>query len=318
MADHSDDKAGADSLQREALAWVVRLTSGAATQEDADALGAWRRRSPAHDAAFRDAARLWKQTGSAATISAGALPRSIPRGRRALMTGAALAAGTAGVMLAGAQLGYLPAPGTWLAEHRTGTGEQKRVVLPDGSVAELNTRTSLSVQFTSDKRAVELFDGEVSFSVQKDTSRPFVVIAGRGTTTVTGTLFSVRDRDDTVRVVCVEGAVVVNARETARLAAGDLASYDDRGIHTVARVDAAAETAWRRGMLVFRGQTLRQVVEEINQYRRGRIWLANAAAAQRKLSGAFHLDRLDEVITHVERTLGLQATHLPAGIVILR
>ncbi len=145
-----------------------------------------------------------------------------------------------------------------------------------------------------------------------------MVTAGRGTTTVTGTLFTVRDQDDIVRVVCVEGSVEVRARETAQLSAGDLATYDDRGLHSVARTDAAAETAWRRGMLVFRGQTLRQVVEEINRYRRGRIWLDNAAAAQRKLSGVFHLDRLDEAITHIQRTLGLQATQLPGGIVFLR
>ncbi|TXL72997.1 DUF4880 domain-containing protein [Vineibacter terrae] len=318
MADHSHDKIAAEALQREALAWVVRLTSGAATQADADGLKAWRRRTPAHDTAFRAAVRLWQQAGAAATLANGVRPRPKLPGRRMVMAGAALAAGAAGVMLAGVRLGYVAEPSAWLAEHRTGTGEQKRVVLPDGSVAELNTRTSLSLRFTPAQRGVELLDGEASFAVTKDASRPFVVMAGRGTTTVTGTLFTVRDQDDVVRVVCVEGSVEVRARETARLSAGDLATYDDRGLHSVARADAAAETAWRRGMLVFRGQTLRQVVEEINRYRRGRIWLENAAAAQRKLSGVFHLDRLDEAITHIQRTLGLQATQLPGGIVFLR
>ena len=84
-------------------------------------------------------------------------------------------------MVGGVRFGYLPSIGDLLADHRTGTGEQKRVTLADGSVVELNTRTSLSVHFTATQRRLDLIDGEACFSVASDTQRPFIVAAAKGT-----------------------------------------------------------------------------------------------------------------------------------------
>ena len=54
-----------DPLLRQALAWVIRLNSGMATSDDAAALELWRGRSAEHEAAFRDAVRLWRSLGEA-------------------------------------------------------------------------------------------------------------------------------------------------------------------------------------------------------------------------------------------------------------
>src|SRR5262249_28317327 len=48
------------ALEREAIAWVRRLTSGEATAADAEALRAWRDQGAAHGAAFVAASRLWR------------------------------------------------------------------------------------------------------------------------------------------------------------------------------------------------------------------------------------------------------------------
>jgi transmembrane sensor len=324
MSDHPIDATG--SLNEEALAWVVLLTSGAATHDDAEALRMWRRRSPAHEAAFRSAARVWRRSGeaalAAAVVDAAVVGRvrlraSVGR-RRALIAGTTLAVGAVGVIFAGMRFGYLPPVGGLLADHRTGTGEQKRVVLADASVVELNTRTSVRVRFTASERRIELIEGEASFSVASDSQRPFIVAASEGETTAAGTVFAVRQLDDVVRVVCLEGSVIVAAGRRAHLGPGERITYDDRGVVAMARVDGEAETAWRRGMLVFRDQPLSGVIAEINRYRRGRVWLGAAAVGQRKVSGVFHLDRPDEALAHIERTQGLRATALPAGLVILR
>ena len=59
---------GDRSVEQEARAWVIRLTSGTATQDDARALADWRA-NPEHDAAFRAAAGLWKTAGHALAAS---------------------------------------------------------------------------------------------------------------------------------------------------------------------------------------------------------------------------------------------------------
>ncbi len=58
MTKFADGPEGLDPLERESLEWVVRLTSGQATTSDAEALAAWKARSPAHVAAFEKALRL--------------------------------------------------------------------------------------------------------------------------------------------------------------------------------------------------------------------------------------------------------------------
>jgi ferric-dicitrate binding protein FerR (iron transport regulator) len=52
-------------LTREAIAWLLRLTSGQATVEDADAFKRWHGQSPDHAAAWSKAVRLWRALGPA-------------------------------------------------------------------------------------------------------------------------------------------------------------------------------------------------------------------------------------------------------------
>ena len=54
-------------LTREAITWLLQLTSGEATVEDADAFKRWRAQSPDHAAAWSEAVRLWRALGPALT-----------------------------------------------------------------------------------------------------------------------------------------------------------------------------------------------------------------------------------------------------------
>jgi transmembrane sensor len=70
VTDHSDrsDREGAAELSplaREAIAWLLRLTCGAATTQDADQFKRWRAQSPEHAAAWQEAVRLWRALGPA-------------------------------------------------------------------------------------------------------------------------------------------------------------------------------------------------------------------------------------------------------------
>lgn len=77
----------------------------------------------------------------------------------------------------------------------TGVGERKLVTLPDGSIVTLNARTSLRIdenQYGRSNREVELLVGEAFFEAAKDSSRAFIVQAGRLQTTVLGTSFNIQ------------------------------------------------------------------------------------------------------------------------------
>jgi transmembrane sensor len=55
-----------DTVKDQATAWVMRLTSGQATAEDAAALRRWRDKSALHRQAFADAKLFWETLEPAA------------------------------------------------------------------------------------------------------------------------------------------------------------------------------------------------------------------------------------------------------------
>ncbi|MED5611659.1 FecR family protein [Pseudomonas sp. JH-2] len=301
-------------MTRQANAWVVRLTSGEATVEDARALREWCARSPEHNRAYQDAARLWKQLGRLPTE-----PRLRAHRGRYLRAGLAACA-VLFLGLAWLQLDQDIGSRLVASDYRTGTAERREIVLEDGSRVELDARTRLDVDYSATRRRIVLADGAAVFHVRHDASRPFVVEADNGSVTALGTVFEVRHQASSVRVVCSEGVVAVRqaSQQPLRLEAGQQMRYDDNHSDTPQPVDSTEALAWRTDLLVFKQRPLAELVEELNRYRHGRIILASDAAARRPVSGVFHLQRTDEALEHIRSSLGLTATYLPGNWVVLR
>ncbi|MBB4865720.1 transmembrane sensor [Pseudomonas nitritireducens] len=303
-----------DSLASQANAWVVRLTSGEATVEDARALKDWCAQSPQHAAAYQDAARLWKLAGQLPAASRARRPL-----RRLLVGGLAAACLALGVSAA-IRVGVLPSGLALLADHHTGLGEHQQITLEDGSTVELDAKTRISVDFTPGQRRVSLGDGAAVFHVRHDPARPFVVSAQGGSVTAVGTVFEVRYRNDDIQVTCTQGAVQVQPVQAAPVLvrAGEQLAYGRRGASAVAPVDGEQALAWRQNLLVFKFRPLQDLVDELNRYRQGHILIADTRVAAAPVSGVFHLQRPDEVLQHIESSLQLSATRLPGGIIVLR
>ncbi|WP_115420990.1 FecR family protein [Ensifer sp. M14] len=305
-----------EALKREATAWIVRITSGTATTDDADALLAWRARSAAHEAAFQASARLWKNLGPALGKSKSA-PSTVLTRRTFLATGS-LAASVAGGGLILSELGFLPTVGAILADYATGIGEQRTVQLSDGSTMTLDGGTMLSVDFSSSARQLELTTGAAVFYVVSDPARPFVVTAANGKTTAIGTSFSVKHGDDDISVECLRGRISVQCLANSDLVDGEAISYSRLGLGEKVTTDAETAAAWRQGLLIFKDRSLADVVSDLNRHRRGKVVIARSDLRARRVSGVFHLSRPDEILAHLEETLQVRPVNLVGGIVLLR
>ncbi|HVZ07813.1 FecR family protein [Rhodopila sp.] len=310
-----------DRLGSEARAWLVRLTSGEATDADAWQFGVWRQQSPRHEAAYRDATRLWRALAPVAhgqmLLDRAARGRRVRR-RALIGTAAAAAAAGAALVIGGQRLQRVPSLGALMAQYRTGTGEQRRVTLEDGSVVEMNTRTSLTARFSDAERRLDLVEGEALFTVRPESGRPFVVSAAGGETRALGTVFDVRIGDAAVQVTCLSGRVAVERLQHVELWPGQQVTYSSQGLGDIVTVTPDLVDGWRRGVLVFRDAPLREVVAELNRYRPGLIVLIGGVETERHVSGVFHLDRLDEVLAQIERIGHVQAMSLPGRIILLR
>lgn len=305
-----------EALKREATAWIVRITSGAATTDDADALLRWRARSVAHEQAFQQAARLWKNLGPA--LGNGRKTSAAALSRRYFLAAGSLAASAAGGAVVLSELGFLPPVNAMLADYATGIGEQRTVELSDGSTITLDGGTTLSLDYSASTRHLMLTSGAAVFDVVPDAARPFVVTAANGNTTAVGTSFSVKHGEDDVSVECLEGQITVQCRSNSKLVDGEAISYSDVGLGEKVAADAETAAAWRRGLLVFKDRSLADVVSDLNRHRRGKVVIASSNLRSRRMSGVFHLDRPNEILAHLEETLQVRQVHLIGGIVLLR
>jgi transmembrane sensor len=308
------------AVQREAKAWLVRLTSGEATTEDADAFRRWCDQSPLHAAAFSESKRLWQALGPAIYAeqqqpSRPALKLSPNLGRRAFI-GAALAG--AAYLAVRPAFDWPTLPGM-SSDYHTATGEQKQFVLGPDVTVEMNTQTQINLRRPSaDAPGIELVTGEAQVLIRTPAATPFTLYADGGEARASQAHFNVRHVDNDVCVTCLEGRVwVVYHGNQSELAAGQQLTYNSRGLGRVVGANEEQVSAWRKQLLIFDHQPLSRVVEEINRYRSGKIILVNQALGRRIVQARFTLNQLAEVTALIRDAYGARVTTLPGGIVLL-
>jgi transmembrane sensor len=327
MDDHVN---GSDERQREieriAAEWVVRVNGPRLREADRMAFEDWLAADVAHRAAFEHANRAWSdldilksQPGQLRSVIAPvAKPsRSVAarRTRNAVIGLALLGTGALAILF---QTGN-----PWIAlaaDYRTGAGEVRTVRLNDGTIVDLGASSAIAVEFNNNVRRVRLLTGEAYFTVapkQGPEQRAFVAAASEGTTTALGTQFSVEDIGSSAIVTAVEHQIEVavpaaGRRDRVVLSPGDIVQYDTgSGIGAIRKADTAAATAWRQGLLVFDNVPLSEAVARLNRYRRGRIVVMNTSLGERRVSGVFPSDSLDNVVETISAELGAHAVSTP-------
>lgn len=308
------------TVQHEAQAWVVRLGSHRATDDDARAFKRWCAQSRLHAQAFSRAREVWHQMAPAALRVRQQEERSARRrmpvaGRRALLGGAVAAA--VAYLAVSPPLGLWPGAAEWGADYRTATGEQREVAVGDGVVLQLNTQTRVNLQHQG-REGIELVAGEAEVVADAPAATRVHVAAGSGTVSAVRARFNIRNIDGEVCVTCLAGEVeVARGTQRAQLGAGRQLRYGAAGLGPVAAVDTGAVSAWRRRQLVFDQVPLADVVAEVNRYRPGRLVLTSEALGRSKVQASFSIDRLDDVAFLVRDVYGAELTQLPGGIVLL-
>ena len=171
--------------------------------------------------------------------------------------------------------------------YSTAVGELREVHLDDGSVAYLNTRTTLRFRGDTRQRSAELLDGEVLFAVRPEPGRPFVVTVDTTQIRVTGTQFNVYrrhfGRHDDVRLSVLAGTVEVAAHGPdpssnwhRQLQAHQEITYEPSGIVSdIQGAPVEKSITWRSQILEAENIALSDVVAELSRYTTATIILAD-------------------------------------------
>ena len=240
-----------------------------------------------------------------------------PAGLRVLVPRIAAAAAITLGVLAGASY-FLWSP----QRFQTALGEQRSVVLSDGSVVTLNTSSSIKVSMVKDRRTVTLWSGEALFQVAHDASRPFEVKTGDTTIRAIGTQFDVDRRTAGTTVTVVEGKVAVftapassNDGEASNLplAAGEQLTVAPRSNSHTVRANVAAATAWTQRKLIFESRPLGEVAAEFNRYNRRSIDIRSPELRSQEVTGVFQADDPDSFMLFLAKIPDVNIQRSPDG-----
>ena len=364
----------------EAAHWWVLLHGEGATSAQRREFLAWVARSPERIEAYLEVERLvgtlragtvrWPDTPVEALIDAarasirpvaltptaaspvqirGAAADGAPRRSRARWAAGAAAA----VALAAGLAAWLWMPGG-AQIYRTRAGEQRSILLADGSRVTLNSASTVEVDLRRQRRVLHLLRGEALFQVSHDPARPFDVHADGGVVRAIGTEFNVDLRPHYAAVTVLQGRVAVMSDQQARLPVGSapFAPPPDGaarvrpqlerfpapagalilGVAQQVRItphgmsaprpvsDLTATTAWTRRQLVFEHRPLGEVVDELDRDGRQHIVIASARLRARQVTGVIQLDDPGSLLEFLSDVPGVQIRRSPDGtrIVTLR
>jgi transmembrane sensor len=184
-------------------------------------------------------------------------------------------------------------------------GQRLDITLPDGSQFTLDTDTRVEVALYRDRRQVRLANGQAMFSVARDVSRPFTVLAGPARVTVLGTRFAVRCEGcevgiGEVDVEVEEGHVGVThtgpngdsgndavQQARAELRAGQTVKVSANGLGALAAVSPSSIAPWRKGLIRFASTPLAEAVREFERYGPLNLVIRDPEVAAMPIGGSY-------------------------------
>lgn len=353
-------------INDEAAEWFVEFRDGGMDGEAQKEFFTWACRSPEHIQAFLEVSAFWsdlphfvsRQTVDVSDLVAQALaegnvvpldvdaPRAGRSGTspaRALINrvryrgfgiaASVVLAGVAASTIVWAQFFRAPT-------YETEVGEQRSLVLEDGSTVGLNAKSRIRVRYTRGLREVELLEGQALFRVAQDKARPFIVTSDDTRVRAVGTQFDVNRRKTGTTVTVLEGRVAVSTQRSEAadvqvkspvagtvsrhfkrsetrgagtgawadamvVDAGEQVTLTQEGPPKPARTDVAAATAWTQRQLVFQNALLTEVVDEFNRYNRRQMAVDDSTLSGVRVTGVFFSTEPNSLLLFLREQLKL-------------
>jgi transmembrane sensor len=292
----------------QAAEWFFRLQAPAATQTEEFACQAWRKADPSHEYAWQRAITFSQKLE--------ALPKDLTyttllsnqqaNRRRAMKTLVVLMTMSG----AGWQVGQSDAAKRYLAEYATRIGEQRKIIMADGTEIHLNTASAVNTKFDDEVRRIEIDVGEVLIHTGKQDARPMLITTAFGDLQPLGTRFVVKQAAKHTGLSVIEGAVSVTTKagDQRVVYANQTTSFNQHAIGSVSPIDANSDS-WTRGLLVVREMRLAEFATELARYRPGIIRCA-PAVADLKISGAFQVRDTNALLASLPSMLPVKVEYL--------
>jgi ferric-dicitrate binding protein FerR (iron transport regulator) len=213
-----------------------------------------------------------------------------------------------------------------MVRYVTRYGEQRRILLPDGSKVVLNANSTLKTakNWTPGHLRQVWLSGEAYFrvthkaapSVEAVETAPqnvkFVVHSGPLDIAVLGTTFDVFSRNHETRVVLSSGKVQLSRRtngqdEKVLMKPGELVEYTSARHQPVKRVvNATTYSSWTSGKLSFDDNSLAQIIRLLHETYGLEITVADPSLLAQKVSGSVPSRDADVLLMALGKSLDMK------------
>ncbi len=314
----------------QAAVWQAKLTSGDVSDEDRVQHMEWMLDNPAHLNAFEHIAQAvheastFEQQARAAYASDFEKVVTQSPNKKSLFAWEwpQIATGLAAVA---ALLFVVIFPSTPFYETPSETriyaadnSELRNIKLADGSRVNLLNGSRFSVQMDDNSRNINLIEGRAFFDVVSDKTRPFYVNTGKRQIKVVGTRFEVVRHNDFEHIAVNEGLVAVshkgnnnNEPNTAILIEpGTKAHYQGNSTTPeLTKVIAERVGAWTEGVLVFKSEPLKNVVDEIKRlFPSAIIRIETAQLENKPFSGTLVISNTETMATQLAQLMEISVS----------
>lgn len=336
------------AIEHQAREWLIRLDADEPlTAAENSKLREWMDRSPTHREELQRLAKLWSRANVLTELAVPLAHQAASPTARFRSPPLRWALGTLAVLASIALVAFWFRQGDGAVNGTYGTaiGQQQTIPLSDGSSIQLNTDSQVQVAYSEHLRRIRLLRGEAFFTVAHDTGRAFEVYAADGMVRAVGTAFSVQLQSNRVKVTVTNGIVdlaqigsaepVANdsaaaptgrnvpARQSlGRLKAGQTTIFGDEprrlDVQELPAPELQRQLAWHQGYLVFDGQPLSEVVEQINRYSPVALEIADPELKPVEVGGRFRIGDLDAVLEVLRTDFGIEASQVDERNIRLR
>lgn len=207
--------------------------------------------------------------------------------------------------------GHSEQVGSVLIQKEVQAGQKLTVNLPDGSTVKLNSGSYIrySSAFDAKERLVEL-SGEAFFDVERDESRPFIIISSDVRTKVLGTSFNVQAYPEKeISITVASGKVeVLNLNDpsiNSTLTRNQRAVFnrDDGAFQVTENIKLDKYLRWKDGIIILDGETMTETVAILNKWYGVNILLDSDNFIGCRIYGTYDNESLENVLQGLEFSL---------------
>lgn len=199
----------------------------------------------------------------------------------------------------------------WTSDYSTTYGEQKEILLNDGTKIHLNSKTAIDVQYGEKQRNIILKFGEIYVETGKDEKhRPFTVLNKDGAMLALGTAFDVRQENEFTTLSVTQHSVEATTQSTnqkIKLETGYSMDFNKTQFYPKQKINIE-NMLWRHSLMMVDRMDLAEFSKIIEKNYGLKVEADTTLShqAELKISGTYPMNDLERLITLLEDTYGLE------------